>query len=343
MNSVDQLERFARRPLLIPAWALSLVFHALVFIGLTLLVQAPARPVAVEEERNVGIVLTQRTPREDRTYWTEPADASTHADSSSQASSSTDLGAALPDAGAEPALSSAVPLPSAEGPFVSGDDPLAEVSLASGGSRGLRSREGEEAIIAADLARQRGRGGPVGPPTEVGIFGSAPTAGHSFVFVIDRSQSMGDAGLGVLRAAESELERALTALRSNHKFQIIAYNRTPLSFHARGLAPATQENKQQAVAFVRDLSALGGTGHYAALAAAMRLEPDVVFFLTDGGDPRLTNPELEEIARRARRTRVTCLQFGFGASPDDPDTMRRLAEATQGSYAYVDMSRRESR
>jgi hypothetical protein len=215
------------------------------------------------------------------------------------------------------------------------------VTLSAKGRVGLPSREGDDAIIAADLAAQRGRAGPVGPPTQVSVFGSAPAAGHSFVFILDRSQSMGDAGLGVLRAAEGEFAQALTALQSNHKFQVIAYNKTPLAFHARGLAIANDANKAQAVAFVKDLVALGGTGHAAAIHAALRLNPDVIFLLTDGGDPRLTRPEIEEIARRAGRTQITCLQFGFGPSPDETaDAMRILAERTRGSYIYIDMSRR---
>jgi hypothetical protein len=72
------------------------------------------------------------------------------------------------------------------------------------------------------------------------------------------------------------------------------------------------------------------------------LEPDVVFLLTDGGDPRLTNPEIDEIVRRAgQRTRITCLQFGFGPSPDDSSAMRILAERTAGSYQYIDMAERK--
>jgi hypothetical protein len=322
---------------------MSLLFHAAAFILLAVVMKTAA-PVAIdtEPERIAGIVLARRDAAHERVYFDEQDEAQESGSQSSAPAGDATASDSLPAAEQAPQLEASMALPTADGPFAADESALADVALASRGRPGFSDREGEEAIIAADLAAQRGRGGPVGPPTQVSLFGSAPAAGHSFVFVIDRSQSMGEAGLGVLRAAEGELTRALSSLRANHKFQIIAYNKTPTPFHARGLAPADESNKEKAMAYVRDLVALGGTGHFAALQSAIRLEPDVVFLLTDGGDPRLTNPEVDEIARRAgRRTRITCLQFGFGPSPDDNSAMRILAERTGGNYKYNDMSQRK--
>jgi hypothetical protein len=330
------------RPVL-PAWAMSLAFHAAAFLVLSLLLKTivPAAGIDEEPERNAGIVLARRDAARERVYFEEQHEAQERGSQSPARASDAAAADSLPAAEAAPPLEPSLALPTAEGPFAADARALADVALASRGRPGFADREGEEAIIAADLAAQRGRGGPTGPPTQISLFGSAPAAGHSFVFVIDRSQSMGDAGLGVLRAAEGELTSALAALRANHKFQIIAYNKTPMPFHARGMATADEANKERAIAYVRDLAALGGTGHFAALLAATRLEPDVVFLLTDGGDPRLTNPEIDEIVRRcSRRTRITCLQFDFGPSPDDSAALRVLAERTAGSYQYIDMAAR---
>jgi hypothetical protein len=333
----------SQRPVALPAWAMSVLFHAAAFVLLALVVKT-AVPVSVdaEPERNAGIVLARRDASRERVYFDEQDEAQESGSQSAAIASEATADSSLPSTQQAPELEASLALPTADGPFAADERALADVALASRGRPGFSDREGEEAIIAADLAAQRGRGGPVGPPTQVSLFGSAPAAGHSFVFVIDRSQSMGEAGLGVLRAAEGELIGALAALRANHKFQVIAYNKTPTPFHARGLAPADEANKEKAIAYVRDLVALGGTGHFAALLFATRLEPDVVFLLTDGGDPRLTNPEIDEIVRRAgQRTRITCLQFGFGPSPDDSSAMRILAERTAGSYQYIDMAERK--
>jgi hypothetical protein len=332
----------AERPFALPAWALSLVVHGAAFVLLALLVKANA-PIGVTEapERNAGIVLARRDANRERVYFDEQDQSQESGSQSAAQASEASASESLPTLEQAPQLEPSLALPTADGPFAANEKALADVALASRGRPGFSDREGEEAIIAADLAAQRGRGGPAGPPTQVSLFGSAPAPGHSFVFVIDRSQSMGDAGLGVLRAAEGELAGALSGLRSNHKFQIIAYNKTPTPFNPRGMAAADEAAKERAISFVRDLIALGGTGHFAALLSAMRLEPEVIFLLTDGGDPRLTHPEIDELARRAaRRTRITCLQFGFGPSPDDSAAMRILAERTGGSYQYIDMASR---
>lgn len=330
------------RPFVLPAWAMSLLFHVACFVALALAVRTPVRQAAIEPERSVGIVLTQRNVRNERVYFQEATEP-THANQTevaSAASTTSDLEHALPSASQAPPLDVASALPTADGP-VARENALADVTLTGKGRANLYSREGEEAIIAADLAAQRSRGGPAGPPTQVELFGSAPAVGRSFVFVIDRSQSMGETGLGVLKAAESELAQALTTLRSNHTFQVIAYNKAPLAFQPRGLVPADAEMKERALNFLRGLSALGGTGHYLALLTALRLEPEVIFLLTDGGDPRLTRPEVDELARRAQgRTSIVCLQFGFGPLPEHSEVMRSLAEKTGGSYSYINMAQR---
>jgi hypothetical protein len=304
-------------------------------------VNAPPTAIESEPERIAGIVLTRRDAPAERTYFDDQDAVQSEDFNSPDSAAPFGVDEALPSAALRPRLEVSLAPPSANESLAPASQPLAEVIISAKGRAALSSRQGEDAIIAADLAAQRGRRGPIGPPTQVSIFGSAPAAGHSFVFVLDRSQSMGEAGLGVLRAAEGELAQALTALQANHKFQIIAYNKTPLALHPRGLAAADQENKERAMVFVKDLVAMGGTGHAAAVHAALRLNPDVIFLLTDGGDPRLTHPEMEEIAHRAGRTRITCLQFGFGPSPDEAaEAMRILAERTRGSYGYIDMASR---
>ncbi|MBW3599416.1 MAG: hypothetical protein KY475_19365 [Planctomycetes bacterium] len=333
-----QSEPISLRPPALPAWAMSLVLHAVLLVALALLLRT-APPPAAEPDRSVGIVLARRDAQDERSYFDEAATEA--ADDSPSAAASSSAAAALPDAAQAPPLDAALALPAADDSFLASDGALPDVTLSGKGRGRFYDGEGEEDIIAEDLARQKARGGPSGPPTEVSIFDSAPIAGRSFVFVLDRSQSMGDAGLGVLRAAEGELEHALASLKANHQFQIIAYNKTPIAFHPGGMARADGAGKDRAVAFVRDLAALGGTGHYLAISSAMRLRPDVIFLLTDGGDPRLTTPQIEQLARRAAPvTKIVCLQFGFGPAPDNSDALRILAERTGGSYSYIDMSRK---
>jgi hypothetical protein len=333
-----QLDSVASRPFALPAWALSLGLHVALAIALALMLRSAAPPVAAEPDRSVGIVLARRDADDAREYFEEPA--TEQSETSAAADSATASAAALPDAGAAPPLDAALALPAADGPLAAHENALPDVSLSGKGRARLYDGAGEAEIIAEDLARQRAGRGPSGPPTQVSMFGSGPITGRSFVFVLDRSQSMGDAGLGVLSAAEGELEQALAPLQSNHRFQIIAYNKTPIAFHAGGMAPAEEAAKAKAVEFVRNLIALGGTGHYLALMSAIRLKPDVIFLLTDGSDPRLSLAQIDDLTRRAADARIVCLQFGFGPAAENSDAMRILAERTGGSYAYLDMSRR---
>jgi hypothetical protein len=79
-----------------------------------------------------------------------------------------------------------------------------------------------------------------------------------------------------------------------------------------------------------------------ALQLALRLHPDVIFFLTDGGKPGLSPVDLEEVKRiNERRSRIHCVQF---SSQDDPDAaaandfLRKLAAQSDGEYVCRDVS-----
>ena len=87
---------------------------------------------------------------------------------------------------------------------------------------------------------------PSGSPAELKMFG-LPGQGHSFVFVIDHSNSMGRGMRYVLQAAKAELTAALNTLHDNHRFQIIFYNDRPEIFGGakQGWSMATPEAKQQ--------------------------------------------------------------------------------------------------
>ena len=74
------------------------------------------------------------------------------------------------------------------------------------------------------------------------------------------------------------------------------------------------------------------------LSIALRLRPDVIFVLTDGGDPPLSSPEMELLTRENDgRTAIHCVHFGSGPLQDEDNFLRRLAARNSGGYAYVDM------
>jgi hypothetical protein len=197
----------------------------------------------------------------------------------------------------------------------------------------------DDAAILADEAARRAAREARGPSTQVSVFGSAAATGYRFVFAIDRSASMGADGLNVLDAARGELSRALAHLLPTHSFQVVAYNHECVYLERPRLLSATEENKAAVAPFLDRLGAFGGSGHEMALRAALAMEPDVVFLLSDGEDPSLNDIELTNLRRLAAgRTSIHCIQFGFGPEAEETLFMQQLAAQNSGSYKYIDMS-----
>jgi len=167
--------------------------------------------------------------------------------------------------------------------------------------------------------------------------------GYKFVYVFDRSGSMGGDGNASLKAVKAELLASLKNLDSVHQFQIIFYNERPVLFNPSGtpgkLAFATERNKEEVQRFLDSIKAAGGTNHEAALHMATALKPDVIFFLTDGDDPKLTPEELDKIERWSAGIRINAIEFGIDQSPPAEGFLKGLARRTGGQYIYMDASK----
>jgi hypothetical protein len=167
--------------------------------------------------------------------------------------------------------------------------------------------------------------------------------GYKFVYVFDRSGSMGGSGRTALQAVKAELQQSLKNLDTVHQFQIIFYNERPVIFNPTGtpgrLAFANEQNKQRAARFVESITAEGGTAHEDALKLAIRLQPDVIFFLTDADDPKLSPAQLEKIQSIAAGIAINVIEFGTGPQPDRNSFLAQLARQNSGLYAYVDLSK----
>ena len=165
--------------------------------------------------------------------------------------------------------------------------------------------------------------------------------GYKFVYVLDRSASMGGSGAEGLRILKAELIESLGGLGEVHQFQIVFYNERPVVFNPSGmsgrLAFATEENKSRAARFIRSIAAEGGTRHDDALKLAIRLHPDVIFFLTDGDDPKLSRSELDQIGRMAGGITIQAVEFGTGKKPGGKSFLEVLAGENGGKYAYVNI------
>ena len=334
---MEQFESLARQevaprnffyPQCLKAGGLSLLVHIALLLAAVLLLSTRPRPTRPIEERGVGIVIASRhaTP----IFFTPSQDASGQLANAEQLEQVLgDAKAAVPPALASLALPTQVPL-ARELP----SGMLAAPTLAAGSRPGVHVEMDDAA--RAEQAALRQTAEAAGPLTAVSIFGSPSAPGRTFVFVIDRSKSMGSQGLGGLQAAAEELQAALGHLEARHRFQIIAYHHGLVYFGNHRLMPATEENKQAVAPFLSNLAAFGGTEHHQAVLAALALKPDVIFLLTDGGDPELGAGPLSGIrGQAAGKTSIHTVHFGFGSKPLQGRFMETLARENNGSYSYV--------
>jgi hypothetical protein len=231
-------------------------------------------------------------------------------------------------------------VPAATGLALPGESLLPGVEGGVAANRRLPSGINEAAILAED-ARGRGKGGgdTQGTPGGLTVFG-AQARGRTFVMVIDRSASMGAQGLGALSAAADELARQMGSLDERQRVQIVAYHAAPSQLDAHWL-PATPQNKERLLKYLRGLPAFGSTNHTAALTTALKLKPEVIFLITDGDDPGMDPGQLRIIRELARgRTTIHTIHFGRGSEGGPSDHfMRKLAADNGGGYVWVNADR----
>ena len=321
------------------AWVYSVILHVVLFVVIALLwtQSNPQGIVAGESAREVGIVIAQN-PNASTTEYFQDSELPTTTDD--QEADNVGSRAAAPNALPDLELPD-IDLPgmaklNAPVAFGAIENALSPSQLAGG----VKGDHPSDAAIAAAQARLPQISGPRGPSLQVSLFGSAPAVGHKFVFIIDRSKSMGGQGLNAMAAAQQQLISTLRGFdKQYHQFNIIAYHHRPTYFKkGNTLTKSTPEVLETISPFFDGLAAFGGTDHEMGLLAALRFKPDVIFLLTDGGDPGLNRAQIGDLTRHCgSRTTVHAIQFGFGPLQDETNFMLKIAEATGGNFHYVNM------
>ena len=318
-----------------------MVVHVFVLLALSFVVVGAVQVDRIDEpDRPAGIVLAKKTDQVAREYFdetvSEPTDNTEASYDSDRASEAITASESPPDS----YVISDFTLPSAADISLAGVASADAPRLTVSGRRTKLPGVDESAIIAEAQERFRAANAR-GPTTSLGIFGSKEAVGGSFVFLIDRSKSMGGGGLGVLLEAEKELVRVLKRLEPVHRFQVAVYHNKCIYLKERELLSATDENKAAVGDFLATKAAFGATEHTLALMSVLRLKPDVIFLLTDGGEPGLKDHEMRAITALAgERTSIHCLHFGSQPSPKRNNFLQRLAAATGGEYGYVDVTQK---
>ncbi|ARQ11103.1 von Willebrand factor A domain-containing protein [Rhizobium etli] len=171
----------------------------------------------------------------------------------------------------------------------------------------------------------------VTPPTAPDA--AAPSK-REVVFVIDNSGSM--SGQSIEQARQS-LALAISRLNPNDRFNVIRFDDT-MTDYFKGLVAATPDNREKAVAYVRSLTADGGTEMLPALEDALRSQGPVasgalrqVVFLTDGA---IGNEQqlFQEITANRGDARV--FTVGIGSAPNTY-FMTKAAEVGRGTFTQI--------
>jgi hypothetical protein len=176
--------------------------------------------------------------------------------------------------------------------------------------------------------------------SKVSVFGVEGT-GNKFVYVFDRSASMDGAPLA---AAKRQLIKSLESIDEVQQFHILFFNQRIHSFDitggARRIAFGTERNKKSAARFIKNVTADGGTARFTALKHALAFQPNVIFFLTDADGP-MTPKEMAEIARINERigAQICVIEFGTADKRPKSNFLTELAQASNGQYGYVNITK----
>ena len=302
-----------------PAWLASVLLHATLLI-LIFLLQIPPRGAAPEANRSGGIVLV-RTETTGDVFLTEPTSTTSQTVTSPETLSPS-VQSALPQI-QQAALDLPATLPSNENIGASAATELLSSSpaLLSGSGSGKRLKNYE---------------------VETSVFG-VKGSGSKFIYVFDRSTSMEGYDGIPLDAAKTQLIRSLNDLERTHQFQIIFYNGNAIPWNPNPSQPPSmmfgdETTKAAAIKFIRGIMGRGNTRHLPALQQALRLAPDVVFFLTDAEWPQMSRAELDKIKKLNRGTSINSIEFGVGPRRSGRNFLTQLARENNGQYVYVDIT-----
>jgi hypothetical protein len=212
----------------------------------------------------------------------------------------------------------------------------------SAGSPAATAHDGGTVRSGPGSGSGRGYGPGLGGKGRTRMFG-VEAEGFKFVYVLDRSASMGGSGPTALRAAKAELLASLQDLDQTHQFQIVFYNEKPTVFNPTGDSRralyATERNKALAARFVESMTAFDGTQHQDALLLALKMRPDVIFWLTDADEPKLGPGQLDRINRMAAGTVIHAIEFGSGPQTEADNFLVKVARQSGGKHAYVDVTK----
>jgi hypothetical protein len=172
----------------------------------------------------------------------------------------------------------------------------------------------------------------IGADKKETVFFGTGARSDTVVFVVDMSGSMND-GRRFDRAVD-ELVRSLNAMVPTQKFFVFFFNgetHPMLGMHSAELMTATPANRAKVVKWIKTLQPDADTAPEEALERALKLKPQVIYFLTDGEIPP-TTPDTVKKFNHDHKTVIHTIAFG---TEEGAEMLRAIAQDNGGKYHFV--------
>lgn len=178
-----------------------------------------------------------------------------------------------------------------------------------------------------------GHGTGHGPGTGDGFFG-LDLSGERIVFVVDASRSMNYPYPGEaknrLGRVKIELYNTLRKMTPQQSFYVIYFNTEPIPMPSPQMVKADPNLVKPFLSWIFSARGIGQTNPESALLMALRLQPDKVYFLTDGD---FSYRSVRSV-REANRNRIPIHTIGFGGQEGERNLLE-IANDSRGTYQYI--------
>lgn len=178
-----------------------------------------------------------------------------------------------------------------------------------------------------------GDGHSTGGGSGKGFFG-LETKDKRIVFVVDASRSMNYPYPGEaknrLGRVKIELYRTISKMTTEQSFFVIFFNTAPIPMPSRGMVRAEPVLIRRYMEWIFAVRGMDKTDPQSALLMALRLNPDRIYFLTDGD----FSYRSVRSAREANLNRIPIHTIGFGEQEGEKN-LQEIAKDSQGTYQFI--------
>ena len=180
-------------------------------------------------------------------------------------------------------------------------------------------------------------GGGIGPKGPV--FGAGGNA-REIVYLCDGTGSM----INKFATLKAELNKSVVSLRPIQSFDIIFYQDTKVESFSKSLVMATPEAKRKAGTYLDGVTTQGVTDPLPGLEFALKLHPQLMYFLTDAADFPDTNAVVNLIRKYNpdHKIKINTILFvedknDHNKNIDSEGFMKQIAKENGGNFRWVEI------